>query len=126
MELTAQHVVPSADQTNDHAAGQQPYLSVVIPAYNESSRLPATLTKVMKYLEGFGHSYEVLVVDDGSEDDTCNVVDKLAAQYAHLRVIRNPHRGKGYAVRTGMLGATGRFILYSDADFSAPIEEVEK
>ncbi len=109
-----------------YTADRQPYLSVVIPAYNESSRLPATLTKVMQYLEGCDYAYEVLVVDDGSNDDTADVVDKLATEHAHLQAIRNPHRGKGYAVRTGVLRATGRFILYSDADFSAPIEEIEK
>ncbi len=109
-----------------YTADRQPYLSVVIPAYNESSRLPATLTKVMQYLEGCDYSYEVLVVDDGSDDNTAEVVEKLASEHAHLQAIRNPHRGKGYAVRTGVLRATGRFILYSDADFSAPIEEIEK
>lgn len=105
---------------------QEPYLSVVIPAYNEASRLPTTLRKVMAFLEGCDYSYEVIVVDDGSDDDTARIVEEVAASHPHLRVIRNPHRGKGYAVRTGMLQAQGRYILYSDADFSAPIEEVEK
>lgn len=108
------------------------YLSVVIPAYNESSRLPESLKKVIAYLETKDYAYEVIVVDDGSADDTA----PLAEQYAEdtklrnpdskLRIIRNPHRGKGYAVRTGMLEAKGTYILYSDADFSAPIEEVDK
>src|SRR5262249_31439836 len=110
----------------NQSAQTEPYLSVVIPAYNESTRLPGTLARVMEYLEGRDYAYEVLVVDDGSDDNTCEVVEKLAADHPHLQVVRNPHRGKGYAVRTGMLGATGRYILYSDADFSAPIEEVEK
>ena len=105
---------------------QGPYLSVVIPAYNEASRLPASLQKVMGYMESRDYPYEVLVVDDGSEDRTAQVVEDIASRYPHLRLIRNPHRGKGYAVRTGMLQAGGRFVLYSDADLSAPIEEVEK
>ena len=105
---------------------EEPYLSVVIPAYNEASRLPSTLLKVMNYLEGCDYTFEALVVDDGSEDRTADIVEELAAEHPHLSVVRNPHRGKGYAVRTGMLRATGRFILYSDADLSAPIEEVEK
>lgn len=112
--------------TTELAAERELYLSVVIPAYNESARLPSTLAKVMEYLEGRDYSYEVLVVDDGSDDNTCDVIEKVASEHPHLQVVRNPHRGKGYAVRTGMLRATGRFVLYSDADFSAPIEEVEK
>ncbi|MBF6613774.1 MAG: glycosyltransferase family 2 protein [Chloroflexi bacterium] len=107
-------------------AGDEIYLSVVVPAYNEAARLPSTLAKVMAYLERCEHPYEVLVVDDGSADKTPEIVEDLAVSHQHLSLIRNPHRGKGYAVRTGMLRAQGRFILYSDADFSAPIEEVEK
>jgi dolichyl-phosphate beta-glucosyltransferase len=105
---------------------QEPYLSVVIPAYNEAQRLPSTLDRVMSYLEACDYTYEAIVVDDGSDDRTADIVEEVAARYPHLSVVRNPHRGKGYAVRTGMLRATGRYILYSDADFSAPIEEVEK
>ena len=119
MELTVERPAPQV-------ADREPFLSVVIPAYNESHRLPATLSKVMAYLEARDYSYEVLVVDDGSDDTTCDVVDKLAAEHPHLQLVRNPHRGKGYAVRTGMLRAVGHYILYSDADFSAPIEEIEK
>ena len=105
---------------------QEPYLSVVIPAYNEEARLPDTLDKVMGYLAGQPYAYEVIVVDDGSADSTADLVDTAAEKYPALRVIRNPHRGKGYAVRTGVLEARGKYILYSDADLSAPIEEVEK
>ena len=108
------------------------YLSVVIPAYNESARLPDSLQKVLEYLESRDYPYEVLVVDDGSADNTADLAEDFVKNAvirdpnSHIKVIRNPHRGKGYAVRTGMLAAQGRFILYSDADFSAPIEEVEK
>jgi glycosyltransferase involved in cell wall biosynthesis len=122
MESAATRDAPSIAENR----AQEPYLSVVIPAYNEASRLPATLDKVMSYLEGCTYTYEVLVVDDGSEDRTADIVEEIAASHPYLTAIRNPHRGKGYAVRTGMLRATGRFILYSDADLSAPIEEVEK
>jgi glycosyltransferase involved in cell wall biosynthesis len=115
-------------QTAAHSeqAGHEPYLSVVIPAYNEAARLPSTLEKVMTYLSRQPYTYEVVVVDDGSEDHTVSIVEEAATRYPHLTLIRNPHRGKGYAVRSGMLAAHGRFILYSDADLSAPIEEVEK
>ena len=104
----------------------QPYLSVVIPAYNEASRLPSTIGKVMGYLAGRDYPYEVLVVDDGSTDATSEIVDQATEKYPHLYLVKNPHRGKGFAVRTGMLQAKGHYILYSDADLSAPIEEVEK
>lgn len=103
-----------------------PYLSVVIPAYNEAARLPTSLHKVLAYLEGCDYPYEVLVVDDGSTDATAQAVEQAASEHPHLELVRNPHRGKGFAVRTGMLKAKGEYILYSDADFSAPIEEVEK
>lgn len=122
MEPVTQH----AASTTDPDDSSQPYLSVVIPAYNEASRLPSSLTTVMHYLEGCNYTYEVLVVDDGSDDDTADLVEQMGGDHPHVRAIRNPHRGKGFAVRTGMLAATGRFVLYSDADFSAPIEEVEK
>jgi len=108
------------------------YLSVVIPAYNESARLPESLQKVLEYLESRDYPYEVLVVDDGSSDNTAGLAEDFVKNavignpHSQFKVIRNPHRGKGYAVRTGMLAARGRYILYSDADFSAPIEEVEK
>ncbi|HYP40583.1 MAG TPA: dolichyl-phosphate beta-glucosyltransferase [Chloroflexia bacterium] len=122
--------MPAATQhdtsTLDGEGNQEPFLSVVIPAYNEATRLPTTLERVMQYLQGRDYTYEVLVVDDGSEDSTADIVEEVAANYPNLGVVRNPHRGKGYAVRTGMLRARGRFLLYSDADFSAPIEEIEK
>jgi len=119
--------VPETETQGGEADGtQEIYLSVVIPAYNEQERLPATLDKVMSYLTQQPYASELIVVDDGSADDTAGIVEKAAEQYAGLRVIRNPHRGKGYAVRTGVLNATGKYILYSDADLSAPIEEVEK
>src|SRR5262245_58021561 len=108
------------------------FLSVVIPAYNEAARLPASLQKVIDYLETRNYVYEVLVVDDGSSDDTADLGEafvsdaKLNNPKSSARLIRNPHRGKGYTVRTGMLAAQGRYILFSDADLSAPIEEVEK
>lgn len=115
-----------APADNAENSGEQPYLSVVIPAYNESARLPVTLNKVMSYLEGRDYSFEVIVVDDGSDDRTADIVEEYSRNHDRLRVIRNPHRGKGYTVRTGMLAAGGRYVLYSDADLSAPIEEVSK
>ncbi|MDP8979428.1 MAG: glycosyltransferase family 2 protein [Acidobacteriota bacterium] len=99
-------------------------LSIVIPAYNEESRLPATLDRILAWVEsGAMNVGEIIVVDDGSSDRTAAV----AEEYTAIRVIRNPgNRGKGYAVRNGMLKAQGAWILYTDADLSAPIEEAAK
>ncbi len=99
-------------------------LSIVIPAYNEESRLPATLDRILAWVEsGALNVGEIIVVDDGSSDGTAAV----AELYPAIRVIRNPgNRGKGYAVRNGMLKAQGAWILYTDADLSAPIEEAVK
>lgn len=98
-------------------------LSVVIPAYNEENRLPATLDRVREWLAARGLEFsELIVVDDGSGDNTAGV----AANRAGVRVLRNPgNRGKGYAVRHGMLEARGEWVLYSDADLSTPIEEAD-
>lgn len=104
----------------------QPLVSVVIPAYNEERRLPQTLTRVAEYLAAQNYPSEILVVDDGSTDGTTGVVEEFARQHKTLRLIKNDHRGKGYTVRTGMLAAHGHIVLFSDADLSTPIEDLEK
>jgi len=103
-------------------------LSIVIPAYNEERRLPQTLRQVLDWLARGSFSFcELIVVDDGSRDKTPDVVEECAKANGCVRLERYPgNRGKGYAVRHGMLKAKGDWILYSDADLSAPIEEVEK
>ena len=103
-------------------------LSIVIPAYNEEQRLPATLDQVFQWLDQSGYAdTEVIVVDDGSRDGTAAFVESCAKSEPRLRLVRNPgNRGKGYAVRNGMLHASGEWILFSDADLSAPIEELPK
>jgi dolichyl-phosphate beta-glucosyltransferase len=106
-----------------------PYLSIVIPAYNEEQRLPETLAKVCSYLSRQPYQAEVLVVDDGSADRTADAARaalNVPAPNLTCRVIENDHRGKGYTVRTGMLAAAGRYVLFSDADLATPIEELEK
>ncbi len=102
----------------------RPFLSLVIPAYNEQSRLPATLKKLREFLSGQSFVCEVLVVDDGSADETAAVVEKAMPSFPGLRVLREPHRGKGHAVRQGMLAASGCYVMFCDADFSMPVEEV--
>lgn len=99
---------------------------MVIPTYNEARRLPITLPKVFSYLEEQPYSAEVIIVDDGSEDHTTSVVEGFCNDYAYLRLIRNPHYGKAYTVRTGVLAAKGQYIFQCDADLSMPIEELGK
>ena len=103
-------------------------LSIVIPAYNEERRLPATLDVVFNWLEASPYGdVEVLVVDDGSTDATAAVVESRAATEPRLRLVQNAgNRGKGFAIRHGMLQAKGDWILFSDADLSAPIDELPK
>jgi dolichyl-phosphate beta-glucosyltransferase len=100
-------------------------LSLVIPAYNEALRLPPYLAQVRPCLESrYGDRYEVIVVDDASTDGLAQVVERLAAGWPQLRCIRHPeNRGKGAAVRTGMLAAHGELLLFADADGATPIEE---
>ena len=104
-----------------------PDLSVIVPAYKEEWRLAPTLLAVLDYLDARGGSYEVIVVDDGSSDDTVRVVQNLQRLKPQLGLLRQPeNRGKGCAVRTGALRARGRRIVFTDADGSTPIEEVER
>jgi dolichyl-phosphate beta-glucosyltransferase len=101
-----------------------PALSVVVPAYNEALRLPATLARVKEHLGRQGVPYEIVVVDDGSTDATSEIA---RAGGERVRVLRHePNRGKGHAVRRGMLAATGERRLLTDADLSTPIEELAK
>ena len=106
-------------------------LSVVIPAYNEEKRLPQTLERVEQYLTGHTQQSEILVVNDGSRDATGELARGFAAARSsarmRVRVLDNPgNRGKGYSVRHGMLESSLEWVLFSDADLSAPIEECEK
>ena len=103
-------------------------ISIVIPAYNEGQRLPATLNALLAYLGARDWSFsEIVLVDDGSTDDTAALAAQFQATHPSLRLLRNPgNRGKGYSVRHGMLEARGDWRLFSDADLSAPIEELDK
>jgi dolichyl-phosphate beta-glucosyltransferase len=103
---------------------QRPFLSIVVPAYNEGRRLPETLPRVLDFVQTREYSSEVIVVDDGSTDSTAGVAEEIAGNAAFVRLIRNEHRGKGYAVKTGALAAEGDYVFLCDADLSMPIEEV--
>jgi dolichyl-phosphate beta-glucosyltransferase len=103
-----------------------PIYSIVIPAYNEAGRIPATLEAVISCIRSKGWSAEVLVVNDGSRDNTAAVVRAFAAQAPEVRLIENPgNRGKGYSVRNGILQALGEVVMFTDADLSAPMEEAQ-
>jgi glycosyltransferase involved in cell wall biosynthesis len=103
-------------------------LSIIIPAYNEQTRLPGTLQIVTRYLADREWAFrEIIVVDDGSKDSTVATVEAFVKEGHPVRILKNPgNRGKGYAVRHGMLVAHGEWLLFSDADLSTPIEELEK
>jgi dolichyl-phosphate beta-glucosyltransferase len=101
--------------------------SIVIPAYNEGRRLAPTLEQVLAYVHQQGWDAEVIVVNDGSHDNTAEIVRSFAEKDPLLRLVENPgNRGKGYSVRHGMLEARGEVIVFSDADLSSPIEEMPK
>jgi dolichyl-phosphate beta-glucosyltransferase len=134
--LPGQEAVPRIEVNKEEIGTSELFLSVVIPAYNEERRLPESLATVLEWLDQQSYRSEVLIVDDGSEDATVEVVQKAIAQRqdkekaeetgCHLQLVANEHRGKAYAVRSGMLQGQGRYILFSDADFSTPIVDTEK
>jgi glycosyltransferase involved in cell wall biosynthesis len=103
----------------------EPMVSIVIPAFNESGRIGGSIEKIQAFLEKTEIDIQVIVVDDGSTDSTPDIV--RAANTAKVRLIRNDrNRGKGYSVRNGVLNATGKYVVFSDADLSTPIEELSK
>lgn len=102
-------------------------VSVIIPAYNEAKRIEKTLKNVQEYLKNQGRDFEIVVVDDGSEDGTAELIERLKLTLPELKFIRFPkNQGKGWAVRAGMIEAQGDLLLMTDADLSTPIEELEK
>jgi dolichyl-phosphate beta-glucosyltransferase len=104
-----------------------PQYSIIIPAFNESARIRTTLERISACAAERGWDLEIIVVNDGSSDDTARIVRDFAADNPQLRLIENPgNRGKGYSVRNGMLHARGEVLLFSDADLSSPIPEAAK
>lgn len=105
----------------------EPHLSLVIPAYNEAERIGPSLEKIRSYLGARPYSAELIVVDDGSTDGMPQLLERMQSGRPELRILRHtPNRGKGYSVRCGMLEARGEFVLFSDADLSTPVEELDK
>jgi dolichyl-phosphate beta-glucosyltransferase len=106
---------------------QFPKYSIVIPAFNESARILATLQAVVSCIRARGWAAEVIVVNDGSRDSTADVVRDFAKNAPEVRLVENPgNRGKGYSVRSGLLQALGEVVMFTDSDLSAPIEEAER
>lgn len=103
-----------------------PFLSIVIPAHNEESRLPRTLGQVFTFLEKQAYTHEVLVVENASADRTLEIAGGFTSSHENLRVFHEEQRGKGCAVQRGMLEAHGEYRFICDADLSMPIEEVNK
>lgn len=102
----------------------QPFLSVVIPAYNEESRIRHTLEQVCSYLSSQDFAWQVVVSDDGSVDATSRIVSSLADVIPQVRLLTLEHRGKGWAVQQGMLAADGEFRFLCDADLSMPVDQI--
>ena len=105
----------------------EPFLSVIIPAYNEAERIGPTLDKIAEYLAAKSMSYELLVVDDGGTDATASIVTAVSAKNPAVRLIRlDKNLGKGGAVKRGVMESKGEMVFFTDADLSTPIEEIEK
>jgi len=106
---------------------RRPSYSIIIPAYNEGARVGATLERVLAHVAKEGWDAEILLVNDGSRDNTVEIIRGFAERNSRLRLLENPgNRGKGYSVRNGMLNAQGEMLLFSDADLSSPIQEARK
>ena len=113
--------------SNERLQTAQPQYSIVVPAYNERERIGGSLEQMLKHIRAQKWSAEVVVVNDGSRDDTAGFVSQFAADHPEVRLIENPgNQGKGYAVRNGVLNARGKVILFTDADLSSPITEATK
>jgi len=105
----------------------KPYLSVVIPAYNEEQNIKrGVLEDVYQYLKTREYSWEVLIIDDGSEDKTLELTEKFAKGHENFRLLKEPHRGKGGTVIAGMIAARGEVVLFSDMDQATPLNQLEK
>jgi len=104
-----------------------PYLSIVIPSYNEEKRLKRAIPSIVTYLSAKQQPFEIIIVDDGSKDNTGGVTKEFSTKHPEVKLVSlQPNQGKGGAVKTGMLEAKGQFVLFTDADQSTPIEELDK
>lgn len=100
--------------------------SIVIPCYNEEERILSSLNKIVSFMNSYNPSYEIIVVDDGSKDNSVRLINSYISTRDNIFLIENPHKGKGFAVRTGVLMSEGKYILMTDADLATPIEELKR
>jgi len=120
-------VVGFSEYTKTIEPNVNPQYSVVIPAFNESARIGGALAEVLRTLDEKGWNAEVIVVNDGSTDNTAAIIESFAARDPRVRLLHNgPNRGKGYSVRNGILHAAGNIIMFTDADLSSPMPEAER
>ena len=104
-----------------------PVLTLVIPAFNEAARLPQSLVELQTHSSGWDFPYEIIVVVEPSSDHTLELAKTAAKSFPELKVIANPvHRGKGFAVRTGMLAANGELLFFTDSDLSTPLTDLDR
>ncbi len=102
-------------------------LSVVIPAFNEEKRIEASLIKIYNYLRKHNHDFEIIVIDDGSNDNTINLLKDYSKKITNLLILKNKsNKGKGYSIKKGILKSKGEIVIFTDADLSTPIEEMDK
>lgn len=101
-------------------------LSIVIPCYNEEDRIISSIASIVSFMNSFNPSYEIVVVDDGSKDSSVALIKNYIATRDNIYLIENPHKGKGFAVRTGVLMTEGKFVLMTDADLATPIDEIKR
>lgn len=103
------------------------FLSAVIPVYNEQGKIESTYRTIKRYLDNQRYNYEIIIVDDGSKDETSHIIERLIKADINIKIYLNPNNlGKGAAVKRGILKSNGKYILFLDADLSTPIEELEK
>jgi len=115
----------SYENWRDNQVSKEPYISIVIPAYNEAERIIPTIGAIASYVSGVVSSWELIIADDGSTDRTVELINNL--NLANVRVlVTDKNGGKGRAVQRGMLAAQGKYVLFADADNSTPIEELSK
>jgi dolichyl-phosphate beta-glucosyltransferase len=100
--------------------------SIVVPVYNESDKISASITQITTFMRTYAESFELVIVDDGSEDNTVEIVEEYMTKEPAIRLIKNLHKGKGPTVRTGVLAAQGDLIYMCDTDLSSPISEIKK
>lgn len=119
-------MTPDATDRGSTIDQNGPLLTIIVPAYNEERRLPATLPQVVAFAEAQDFPVDVLVVDNASTDRTAEIVRKIAAEHPTISLLQQPIRGKGAAVRKGMLESRGQYLFVCDADLAMPIEQVTR